>query len=66
MIKFSASEASHKSQIWRRGAARIYTEMRDNRISGDTRVRLHEAHTALIRASGAVKNGDKDPGGGGG
>ena len=62
MPKFSASEASHKSQLWMRGAARIYIELRDSRMIGDTRIRLDEAHTALIRASNAVKNGDKDHG----
>ena len=63
MIKFSASEAAHKSQLWRRGAARIFTEMRDNRIGGATRIRLDEAHTALIKAACAVQNGDKDANG---
>ena len=65
MSKFAPSEASHKSQLWRKGAARIYAELRDQRICGATRKRLDEAREALIKAAGAILNDDRDPPGGG-
>jgi hypothetical protein len=39
----------------------LYTDLRDERIRGDTRVHLMQAHAAMIKAASAVKNDDKDP-----
>ncbi len=61
MLKFTMSQAARKSHLWRRSAARLYTDLRDERIRGDTRVHLMQAHAAMIKAASAVKNDDKDP-----
>jgi hypothetical protein len=55
MFRFTATEATRKGGIWRRAAARLYADLSDQRISGEARVQLAQAHLALKAAADAVR-----------
>jgi hypothetical protein len=55
VIRYTATEAARKGHAWRRSAARLYVDLRDQRISGDARLHLVQAHSALNAAADALR-----------
>ena len=55
MVRFTATEATRKAGLWRGAAARLYTDLSDQRVSGETRLRPPQAHSALKAAADSVR-----------